>query len=282
MMPDRCDEIRRLNQMTPDEVIARAGKHLVVYEDLEALHRGFAEDMAQELRARNAAGERTRWIVPVGPVGQYPYFAQIVNRERLSMDNACLLFMDEYVDEYGEVLGWDDPLSFRTLATRWLLNKLDPELMPPPGNIVFPNGDNIDQIAGAIKKAGGVDTCFGGIGIHGHVAFNEPEPGVAKLGPRKVRLNDFTVTINAVRAQVGGNLECFPREAYTLGMAQILGARRIRLYCRNGCPFDWANTILRVALFGKPGDDYPVTHIRGRDYVIATDRETLSSPRHLI
>jgi hypothetical protein len=37
-----------------------------------------------------------------------------------------------------------------------------------------------------------------------------------------------------------------------------------------------------VALFGKPGDDYPVTHIRGRDYVIATDRETLSSPRHLI
>jgi glucosamine-6-phosphate deaminase len=263
MMPDRCDEIRRLNQMTPDEVIARAGKHLVVYEDLEALHRGFAEDMAQELRARNAAGERTRWIVPVGPVGQYPYFAQIVNRERLSMDNACLLFMDEYVDEYGEVLGWDDPLSFRTLATRWLLNKLDPELMPPPGNIVFPNGDNIDQIAGAIKKAGGVDTCFGGIGIHGHVAFNEPEPGVAKLGPRKVRLNDFTVTINA-------------------GMAQILGARRIRLYCRNGCPFDWANTILRVALFGKPGDDYPVTHIRGRDYVIATDRETLSSPRHLI
>jgi glucosamine-6-phosphate deaminase len=282
MMPDRCEEIRRLNQMPPDEVIARAGKHLVVYEDLDALHRGFAEDMAQELRARNAAGERTRWIVPVGPVGQYPYFAEIVNRERLSLANTWLFFMDEYADETGAAIGTDHPLSFHAIARQQLLERVDPELLPPTEQIVFPNERNTGDLAAVVEKVGGLDTCFGGIGIHGHVAFNEPEPGVAKLGPRKVRLNDFTVTINAVRAQVGGNLECFPREAYTLGMAQILGARRIRLYCRNGCPFDWANTILRVALFGTPGDDYPVTHIRGRDYVIATDRETLSSPRHLI
>ena len=55
--------------------------------------------------------------------------------------------------------------------------------------------------------------------------------------------------------------ECFPRDAYTIGMKQILASQHIRLYCRNGTPFDWANTILRIALFGTPGDDYPVTYI---------------------
>ena len=35
-------------------------------------------------------------------------------------------------------------------------------------------------------------------------------------------------------------------------MRQILGARRIRLYCRNGIALDWANTVLRLALFGEP------------------------------
>ncbi len=36
------------------------------------------------------------------------------------------------------------------------------------------------------------------------------------------------------------------------------------------------------ALFGTPGDDYPVTYIRDRDYVIITDKDTLASPKNLI
>ena len=141
---------------------------------------------------------------------------------------------------------------------------------------------NIDALPALIDALGGIDTCYGGIGIHGHLAFNEPEPGVNRLPSRQVRLNDFTVTINAMRAQVGGNLAGFPRYAFTLGLREILAARRIRLYCRNGIALDWANTVLRLALFGAPGDDYPVTHIRGRDYVIVTDRDTLRSPRRVL
>ena len=90
------------------------------------------------------------------------------------------------------------------------------------------------------------------------------------------------MTINALRSHVGGNLACYPRLAFTIGMREILGARRIRLYCRSGPHFDWANTVLRLALFGRPGDDYPVTHIRGRDYVVTTDRSTLATPRVLL
>ena len=65
-------------------------------------------------------------------------------------------------------------------------------------------------------------------------------------------------------------------------MRQILEARRIELFCRNGCEFDWANTVLRLALFGSPGDDYPVTHVRGPHVHVTTDRVTLATPANLI
>ena len=159
---------------------------------------------------------------------------------------------------------------------------MDAALRPRPEQIVFPSEANIASVAKDILANGGIDVCYGGIGIHGHLAFNEPESGVADSDPRRIRLNDFTVTINAIRAGVGGNIECFPRYAYTLGMRLILQARRIVLACRNGSPYDWANTVLRLALFGRPGDDYPVTHIRNRNYRIITDRDTLASPKILL
>ena len=279
---NRTDEVRALLRLTPEEVMARAGGRLVVCDDLDALHHRFAQDIAGEIRTRNEGGERTRLIMPVGPTGQYPYLADIVNEEKLSLENVWFFFMDENCDESGRVLSVDHPLSFRGEAQRLFFDRLDPALRPAPARVTFPDQDNIDQLAQRIEDAGGIDTCYGGIGIHGHVAFNEPEPGVSQMGPRRIRINDYTATINAVRSHVGGNLECFPRNAVTLGMVQILNARRIRLYCRNGCEFDWANTVLRLALFGEPGDDYPVTHIRDRDYVITTDRDTLACPAHIL
>ena len=278
----RKEEIRALLRMSPEEIIERAGGHLVVCEDLDALHRSFADTIAEEIRRHNADNQPTKLIVPVGPVDQYPCLAEIVNRDKLSLENCWFFFMDENCGEDGRAVSIDHPLSFKREAKRSLLDRLEAGIRPRPERVIFPDENNINKIAAIIESVGGIDTCYGGIGIHGHVAFNEPEPGVSKMGPRKVRLNDFTVTINAIRDEVGGNLECFPREAYTVGMEQILNARRLRLYCRNGIDLDWANTVLRLALFGEPGDDYPVTHIRGKNYVITTDRDTLAAPKNLI
>ena len=201
---------------------------------------------------------------------------------RTSLANCHLFFMDEYCGNDGGALPADHPLSFRGIAQALFLDAVIPTCQLPASQAHFPDQHNVGELPRLIDALGGIDTCYGGIGIHGHLAFNEPEPGVRDLPCRKVRLNDFTVTINAMRAQVGGNLEAFPRYAYTLGLREILAARRIRLYCRNGIELDWANTVLRLALFGAPADDYPVTHIRGRNYVIVTDRDTLQSPRHLL
>ena len=256
----------------------RAGGRLTVVESLEALHLHFADSIAGTVEANHTVGRPTALILPYGPVGQYPLLRDRMHGGGISMKNCTLFFMDDYADAEGNALDARRPLSFRGAVDSWL-QTIDPQLRPKPENVVFPNEANVGGIADSIARAGGIDVCYGGIGIHGHLAFNEPEPGVRDSGPRLVRLNEFTRTINAVRAGVGGDLENFPRQAWTLGMKQCLGARRIELYCRNDRGLDWANTVLRLALLGKPGDDYPVTWVRRHPrYRIVADRKTAAPP----
>jgi len=279
---DRKLEIRELLRLSPEEIISRAGHKLVVCNDIEALHWRFAEDIAAEIQDNNRRDQRTVLILPVGPVGQYPILANIISERQISLADCHFFFMDEYCDDTGKAVSSNHPLSFKGISHKEFFSRLGPANGLNYENVYFPDIQNCDEIEKLITDFGGVDTCYGGIGIHGHVAFNEPQAGIKHTSPRKVRLSDFTLTINAIRSNVGGNLECFPKDAYTLGMRQILGAKRIRLYCRNGCDFDWANTILRIALFGTPGDDYPVTYIRSTNYTLITDHNTLACPKHFI
>ena len=48
----------------------------------------------------------------------------------------------------------------------------------PEDQRVFPDPNHPEYISELIEKLGGVDICFGGIGINGHVAFNEADPSL--------------------------------------------------------------------------------------------------------
>jgi glucosamine-6-phosphate deaminase len=279
----RKQEISELLRLPSIKVQEKAGGHLRCFEDCDGIHWQIAADMLDFIKAQNDKGEKTRFILPVGPVGQYPFFLAAVNRQRISLKNCYFFYMDENADNSGYVLPPEHPLSFQGEMRKLWLDKVDPELAIPEEQLFFPSERNIHLLAEKIEEVGDIDICFGGIGIHGHIAFNEPEPEVRESDPRLVYLNDFTTTINAIRAKVGGNLEGFPRKAYTLGLRQILGARQIRLACRNGIALDWANTVLRLALFGKPGDDYPCTYVNQRpDFIIYTDKDTLKQPEVIL
>ena len=53
-----------------------------------------ADEMADTIVEHNAKGEKTVFICPVGPVGQYPYFVDRVNSEK-NQPEKCL------VHQYG-------------------------------------------------------------------------------------------------------------------------------------------------------------------------------------
>lgn len=278
---DRCDEIRQLFQLSVDELIHMSAGHLVVKKTLEELYDFTAEYMVNEFRAAATKGGPVAFIMPVGPVEPYPRMAQKINRERVDLRNCWLFFMDEYCGDDDRPIPETHPLSFRRQSRALFLGLIDRDLRMPDSQVVFPSPENLERLPAMMESVGGIEVCYGGLGIHGHVAFNEPAVGVKNSAPRIVSLNDFTRTIDATRSHVGGNLVNFPRRAITLGLRQILGARKVFLMSRNASPaMDWANTVLRLAALGKPGDDYPVTHLRGHgSYLIAVDRATASAPQ---
>ncbi len=279
----RSEEVRRILSLTTDELVIEAGGQLKLFPTLDEVYEFLAEEMVREFRKAARGNKIVSFIMPVGPTQPYRIMAEKINYESLSLKNVRFFFMDEYVDdEKDELIPETHSLSFRGQIGPLLFNRIRPELLMPQDQIVFPTPENIASLPKRIGEAGGIEVCYGGIGIHGHVAFNEPAPGVKDSDPRILAINEFTRTIDSTRHRgVGGNLENFPRRAITLGMKQCLGARRMLLMTRNESnEFYWANTILRIAALGQPGDDYPVTHARNHEnLLIVSDVGTARAPK---
>ena len=138
-----------------------------------------ALEMFREIQRNNAAGRRTVFIVPVGPVGQYPIFVRLVNREKLSLKNCWFINMDEYLTDDGKWIDMGSKLSFRGFMDREVYGRIDPALVIPPEQRIFPDPERPGRVQEVIDRLGGVDVCFGGIGITGHLAFNEPQSGLS-------------------------------------------------------------------------------------------------------
>lgn len=272
------------------ELVHQSPIPLTILPDVAMLDDHLANAVADEIATNNQLGAPSRLILPVGPVGYLPRLAQLSNERMVSWHTVHLFFMDEYCDWQGRRVSPAHPLSFVGFAQRELLDRLQPDLAPPPTQVHFPDPRNLDAVSTEIAQLGGIDSCYGGIGIHGHIAFNEPPisrwftvtPAEFKASQtRLVQLAAETMVMNASRG-ASGNFALLPPMAVTLGMADILGARQIRLYCQGGV---WQRTVLRLALFGSPehldGEDvnYPVTLLRGHaDFAIVTTEESAQPP----
>lgn len=253
-------------QIAPAELGQGSGVRCVVLPDAAALTKHFADMLVAEVREALARGRPfVVFIVPVGPVGQFELFAQQCNAERLSLARLVLINMDEYLTPEGDWIPLADRLSFRAHMQRALWSRLDPALAPPEEQRHFPDPHDPGATGRLIERCGGVDVAFGGVGITGHLAFNDPpEPGeriddetFARLPTRVVKLNRETRTINAVTATRGA-IDRIPRTAVTVGMKEILEARRIRLYMNR----PWQSGIARQWLHGPIGAAVPASLVR--------------------
>lgn len=232
-----------------------------IMADKPEVFEAIAREMADAVKENNEAGRKTVFICPVGPIGQYPYFVEIVNREKISLKNLWIINMDEYL---GDDMKWIDithPLSFRGFMEKNLYSKVAPELNVPENQRVFPDPDDLDYIPQLIDELGGVDICFGGIGINGHLAFNEPEPNMSadefkQLKTRILPISDATRTANAI-GDFGGRLEDMPTHCVTIGFYEIYNSRKIRL----GVFRDWHRAVIRRAGYGEMTSEFPVSFL---------------------
>ena len=227
----------------------------------EEVFRAIAEEMAAEIRKNNAKGEKTVFIVPVGPVGQYPLFVDIVRKEQLSLRDVWFLNMDEYLKDDRTYIDKDDRLSFRGFMERTVYSQIPAELNIPEEQRIFPDPDDPGKVLRTIGSLGKVDICFGGIGINGHLAFNEAEDvSAAEFASRETRvlpISRETRVANAI-GDLNGAIDAMPRYAVTIGMREILMARKIRL----GVFRTWHRAVVRRALFDEPSGSFPVTLVQ--------------------
>ena len=271
-----------LTALSVEELRARARLRFRLVEDIPTLMADFACAIADEIQAANREGRPARLILPVGPVKQYPMLVEITNRERIDWRNVWLFQMDEFLDWQGRPIAVSDPLSITGYLQRELFAKIDPELRMPAEHHIVPHPFRIDAFSEALERVGGADCCFGGIGYHGHVAFNEPwisrwnKVTVEQMREsltRVVALGDDSIVVQSIHS-AGGNSHAIPPMAVTCGMRDILAARKIRLYCAAG---DRHKTIFRIAVAGDVTADYPVTLVQGHmDAEVVTDDATAS------
>lgn len=236
---------------------------LIVREKNEDVFKALAEEMIAEIKRKNALGEHTVFICPVGPVGQYPYFVEMVNEQEISLKKVWFINMDEYLTDDKRWIPKDHRLSFRGFMDRMVYSKIKEELVMPESQRVFPDPENITYIPELIERLGGVDICFGGIGINGHVAFNEacdelsPEEFL-KLKTRVLEIAKETRAVNSI-GDLNGALDDMPNYCITIGIHEIAGARKIRL----GCFRDWHRSVVRHAAYGEKSAHFPVTLLQG-------------------
>lgn len=212
-----------------------------------------AIEVAELIQENNGKNEPTVMIVPYGPLGPYSRLLHLIHKHRISLKRCVFINMDEYLDNDGNYLATTDPLSFRGGMDRIFYGKVDSELNVLPNNRIFPEPGKEGYIKEVIDEYGKLDMCWGGVGITGHIAFNEPpEPGITMsdeeflaLPTRVLKIARETRTINAYM-NCGGDLDGIPENCITVGMKEIFAARKVRM-CM---PRAWNAAMLRKALHG--------------------------------
>jgi glucosamine-6-phosphate deaminase len=196
------------------------------FETIHELSHYAAHLVAGLVRERAALGQKTVVGLPAGstPLTTFRELIRLHREEGLDLSSVVLFALDEY---YG--LPVNSPQSHRD----WLQTQLLAHVNIPADQVFFLDGQlhasdvelHCRRYDEAIQHAGGLDLVILGIGMNGHIGFNEPF-SVRRSRTRLCTLDP--ITRRGVASDFFGE-ENVPTQALTVGMGGILSARRILL-----------------------------------------------------
>ena len=252
-----------------------------IVPDHAALNVEAARRVFDVIRRNDQDGKDTSLILPVGPL-LYEPLAELCNRERVPLDRLTIFMMDEYLQPDGTPIPESHPLSFKAFMRKSLVSRLDPSLGFSMDRVIFPLPDILEEYSSRIMSMGGVDICFGGVGISGHLAFNdppepdEPEKDLSWVRNCSARIHNISRESCTQMAMGGthGNWAIIPRRAVTVGMNEILASKRIILtFMRT-----WHAGTMRRSLFGPVSKDCPASLVQEHPNVEVILTELAAEP----
>ena len=156
------------------------------------------------------------------PEGTYAQLIKWFDKGDVDFSETISVNLDEYVGLDGS-----HPQSYRYFMQEKFFNHINIK----PENTFVPNGcaENLDkeceEYDARIKKLGGIDLQLLGIGLDGHIGFNEPSDAFDKC-THVVDLHESTIKANARFFESENEV---PRQAVTMGMVSIMQAKKVLL-----------------------------------------------------
>lgn len=204
-----------------------------------------AQQVAQMIRAKQANNEKCVLGLATGstPKSLYAELVRLHKEEGLSFKNVIAFNLDEYYPIEKDAIQ-----SYHRFMKQQLFDKVDID----QNNCHIPDGtvekENIKQHCSAfeqtISDAGGIDLQILGIGVNGHIGFNEPGSSVFT----KTRLTTLTNSTRLANSYEFANISAVPRLAITMGIGTIVKAKKIILLA-------WGSTKAPVIQQSVEGDD---------------------------
>lgn len=123
-----------------------------------------------------------------------------------------------------------------------------------------------DQV---IRSLGGIDLQLLGLGVNGHIGFNEPDD----VFPKETHLVTLTQSTIDANSRLFDRIEDVPRHAFTMGIQSIMEAKKILVVANGENKAD----IIRKAFFGPVTPQVPASILQLHpDVTLVGDEAALS------
>lgn len=232
--------------------------HVKNYEEMSQQAAKMVLDTIQQI-------EKPVLGLPTGstPERLYELLVRAHQVDQVSFQHVSTFNLDEYVG-----LPADSNQSYHYFMNEHLFRHID----IPTNRVHIPNGLATDleqecaRYEGHLQRAGQIDLQVLGLGVNGHIGFNEPGTSFNKR-THIVELEDSTSEANA---RFFKSKEDVPKLAVTMGIETILEAKRILLLVQGKKKAD----ILRKVVQGEVTENIPASILqRHEDVTILTDIE---------
>ena len=197
---------------------------VVIQKDYETMCRWAADYIAAKINAHPTDSPFVLGL-PTGssPLGVYRDLIEMNRAGKVSFRNVVTFNMDEYVG-----LPHEHDQSYWYFMWSNFFDHID----IPHENVHILNGMPEDPEAecaayeAAIASFGGIDLFLGGIGVDGHIAFNEPFTSLAS----RTGVRNLTTDTRIVNSRFfGGDPEKVPAQALSVGVGTVTDAREVMI-----------------------------------------------------
>ncbi|MBP5197619.1 MAG: glucosamine-6-phosphate deaminase [Lachnospiraceae bacterium] len=200
------------------------------------------------------------------PIGTYDQLVDWYNKGDLDFSKVTTINLDEY-----KGLEPTNDQSYRYFMNTHLFDRVN--INKAYTNV--PNGLEPDSVKACneyneiINKSGGIDLQLLGLGLNGHIGFNEPGSAFEK----ETHCVDLTESTIQANSRFFDSFDKVPKQAYTMGIKTIMQAKKIVVVV-NG-----ANKaqIVKDAFFGPVTPLVPASVLQlHNDVTLVGDKEALS------